>query len=59
MTDRNPITGDALLSKVNTKEYDDNYDRIFRNENRVRDVDIEDATNQPLQRELPLQVSDK
>lgn len=25
----NPITGDALISKKNTKEYDENYDKIF------------------------------
>lgn len=26
---RNEITGDEIKSKVNTKEYEDNYDRIF------------------------------
>lgn len=27
---RNEITGDEIKSKVNTKEYEDNYDRIFK-----------------------------
>lgn len=27
---KNDITGDRLVSKVNSKEYEDNYDRIFR-----------------------------
>ena len=26
---KNEITGDKLISKVNTKEYDKNYDKIF------------------------------
>ena len=30
MTTRNPITGDEIKSKINTKEYEDNYDRIFK-----------------------------
>lgn len=30
MTSRNPITGDRLVSRVSSKEYEDNYDRIFR-----------------------------
>lgn len=27
---RNPITGDEIKSKINSKEYEDNYDRIFK-----------------------------
>ena len=30
MTDVNSITGDKLISKRNTKEYEDGYDRIFK-----------------------------
>lgn len=26
---KNDITGDALISKVNNKQYEDNFDRIF------------------------------
>lgn len=29
MATRNDITGDALISKTNSKEYEDNWDRIF------------------------------
>lgn len=29
MVAKNEVTGDKLISKVNTKEYEDNYDRIF------------------------------
>lgn len=31
MTDVNPITGDRLMSKPSTKNYEDGYDRIFKN----------------------------
>lgn len=30
MATTNDITGDALISKINTKEFEDNFDRIFR-----------------------------
>lgn len=30
MATTNDITGDSLISKVNTKEFEDNFDRIFR-----------------------------
>lgn len=29
MASKNDITGDKLISKVNNKNYDDGYDRIF------------------------------
>lgn len=29
MTAKNDITGDSIISKANTKAYNDNYDRIF------------------------------
>ena len=29
MATKNPITGDALITKVNNKAYEDNYDKIF------------------------------
>jgi len=31
MASTNGITGDSLVNKPNSKEYEDNYDRIFRN----------------------------
>ena len=30
MAAKNDITGDALISKINSKEFEDNFDRIFR-----------------------------
>jgi len=30
MADKNPITGDLLQSRMNSKEFEDNFDRIFR-----------------------------
>lgn len=34
---RNDITGDKLISKTNSKSYDDNYDLIFKKQ--VADLD--------------------
>jgi hypothetical protein len=30
MVAKNDITGDSIASRVNSKEYEDNFDRIFR-----------------------------
>jgi len=30
MADKNPITGDLLQSRMNSKEFEENFDRIFR-----------------------------
>ena len=35
MATKNPITGDALITKVNNKAYEDNYDKIFGNKKRT------------------------
>lgn len=35
MASTNDITGDRLVSKGNTKAYDDGYDRIFGNKDKV------------------------
>ena len=40
----NDITGDALRSKPNTKQYEENYDRIFQEEPHH---DIEEETEAP------------
>lgn len=29
MATRNDVTGDALISKINSKEFEENFDRIF------------------------------
>ena len=43
MADKNPITGDLLQSRMNTKEFEENFDRIFRkriNEQKLNNDDI-------------------
>ena len=35
MTDKNPITGDLLQSRMNSKEFEENFDRIFRSEEKA------------------------
>ena len=43
MTDKNPITGDILQSRMNSKEFEENFDRIFRqriNEQKLNNDDI-------------------
>jgi len=38
MTTRNDITGDLIKSKVNSKEFEDNFDKIFRKKDPLCDV---------------------
>lgn len=43
MTDKNPITGDLLQSRMNSKEFEENFDRIFRkriNEQKLSNDDM-------------------
>ena len=43
MADKNPITGDLLQSRMNTKEFEENFDRIFRqriNEQKLNNDDM-------------------
>lgn len=42
----NDITGDALISKKNTKEYDENYDKIFGKKKSKGGWKYEDAYEQ-------------
>lgn len=46
MVAKNDITGDAIQSKINSKEYGDNFDRIFRKD---KVVQPEPAANQPVE----------
>ena len=39
MATKNDVTGDSLISKVNTQAYEDNFDLIFRK----RKVETEDG----------------
>jgi hypothetical protein len=41
MPSHNDITGDALVSKFNNKNFDDNFDRIFRNKKPAEPVQLE------------------
>lgn len=38
MASRNDVTGDLIKSRKNTKEFEDNYDKIFRNKDPLCDV---------------------
>jgi len=38
MTDKNPITGDLLQSRMNSKEFEDNFDRIFRRKEAFKEL---------------------
>ena len=38
MADKNPITGDILQSRMNSKEFEDNFDRIFRRKEAFKDL---------------------
>lgn len=38
MTARNNITGDLIKSRTNSKEFEDNFDKIFRNKDPLCDV---------------------
>lgn len=43
MADKNPITGDLLQSRMNSKEFEENFDRIFRqriNEQKLSNNDM-------------------
>jgi hypothetical protein len=43
MADKNPITGDLLQSRMNSKEFEANFDRIFRkriNEQKLNNDDM-------------------
>ncbi len=37
MVAKNDITGDAIQSKTNSKDYADNFDRIFRKDKKVQE----------------------
>jgi len=38
MADKNSITGDLLQSRMNTKEFEENFDRIFGKKKRSDDI---------------------
>jgi hypothetical protein len=48
MASTNGITGDSLINKPNTKEFEENFDRIFRKE-KQKEIDkrFKDGINKP------------
>lgn len=40
MASRNDVTGDLIKSKVNTKQFDDNFDAIFRKKTKEPVCDV-------------------
>lgn len=46
MTSKNDITGDALRSRMNTKQFEENFDRIFRNKQDQKPEKPEDKGEQ-------------
>ena len=47
MASRNDVTGDLIKSRVTNKQFEDNFDAIFRKEDKVADVKA--TTNQPVE----------
>ena len=47
MAARNDVTGDLIKSRVTNKQFEDNFDAIFRKEDKVADVKA--TTNQPVE----------
>lgn len=44
MASKNDITGDSLISKTNSKDYENNYDLIFGKKNALCDICGKDLT---------------
>lgn len=42
MATKNDITGDSIISKTNTKQYEDNWDRIFGKKKKDEELFDED-----------------
>lgn len=51
MATRNDITGDALISKANSDQFRDNFDRIFRSNK--KESDHEQTTNSGIVQPTP------
>ena len=52
MAAKNDITGDALISKVNSKAFEDNFDRIFRKKQELDEVQDEPEYSEDWQSEI-------
>jgi len=52
MATKNDITGDALVSKMNNKAFEDNFDRIFRKKPALDEVQDEPEYSEDWQSEI-------
>lgn len=52
MATKNDITGDALVSKMNNKAFEDNFDRIFRKKPTLDEVQDEPEYSEDWQSEI-------
>lgn len=52
MATKNDITGDALVSKINNKAFEDNFDRIFRKKPALDEVQDEPEYSEDWQSEI-------
>lgn len=61
MASRNDITGDALISKVNSDSFRDNFDRIFRSKKKESDDgqrNSQDTTTGTVQQDAALEADE-
>lgn len=47
-TNRNPITGDKIITKQKSKSFDDNFDNIFRKPEEPTWIDVLEMTDDEL-----------
>ena len=47
-TNRNPITGDKIITKQKSKSFDENFDAIFRQPKDSTEVDVLEAAGNKL-----------
>ena len=48
MSNRNPITGDKIITKKKSKSFDDNFDAIFRKSEEPTWIDVLEMTDDEL-----------
>ena len=48
MSNRNPITGDKIITKKKSKSFDDNFDAIFRKPEEPTWIDVLEMTDEEL-----------
>ena len=58
MADKNPITGDLLQSRMNSKEFEENFDRIFRKKSRIDTIGQNGNTGDHYEYELNKSTGD-